>query len=142
MESAGRSAIRPSNSREMSWWPPRLGVPREAASDATRAADGSRFPLGDQAGTSERCREIVAALKQHLEAVHHSKAIVTERLDFDPHVDLYEAGYLDSIDASQFLLLAEKQYGVSLPDWLIGGQASTLAALAAYIDGELTSRRS
>jgi hypothetical protein len=122
--------------------PRRLGVPREAASDPTPDGDRSNFLPIDQAGPSERCREIVVALKQHLETVHRAKAMVTAPLDFDPHVDLYDAGYLDSIDTSEFLLLAQRQYGVSLPDWLIGGQASTLAALAAYIDGELTSRRS
>jgi acyl carrier protein len=126
----------------MGWWSRRLRESREAASDATRDADGSSTHRIDQAGTSERRREIVAALKVHLETVHRSKATVAERLDFDPHVDLYEAGYLDSIGASEFLLLAERQYGVSLPDWLIGGQASTLSALAAYIEGELAPHRS
>ena len=85
---------------------------------------------------------IIAALKGHLETVWSSEGKPVEPADFSPDEDLYETGYVDSLSAAQFLLLAEKQYGIKLPDWLLGGRAKSLAALADYIGNELARRRS
>ena len=41
---------------------------------------------------------------------------------------------------SEFLVLVEKQYGIALPDSLIGGRANTLTKLAAHIAGALTGK--
>ena len=83
--------------------------------------------------------DILASLRSHLmsTAEKHGRPLGTGELQDD--VDLYEAGYLDSLMAAEFLVLAEREFGVSLPDWLIGGQANTLETLARYISGELGS---
>jgi acyl carrier protein len=107
------------------------------ASDARHEEEDPSTPRVDRAALEDRRREIVVALKGHLETVNRSHGQEVDAADFDPHLDLYEAGYLDSLSASEFLLLAEEQYGVALPDWLIGGRANSLAALAGYIETEL-----
>jgi acyl carrier protein len=111
-------------------------------SDAERERENPSTPHVDRAVTPDRRREIVVALKAHLETVNRSHGKGADIVDFDPHLDLYEAGYLDSLSASEFLLLAEEQYGVALPDWLIGGRANSLAALAVYIEAELARGKS
>ena len=84
---------------------------------------------------------ITAALRGHLEAVWRAAGKSFNQADFDPRADLYEKGYVDSLSAAQFLLLAEKQYAIRLPDWLLGGRAKSLAELADYIADELSRRR-
>lgn len=96
----------------------------------------------DRVTTPDRRQEIVDALKTHLQAVYRSRGEAVDKAAFDPHLNLHEAGYLDSLSASEFLLLAERQYNVALPDWLIGGDANTLTALAEYIDAELARNKS
>jgi acyl carrier protein len=96
----------------------------------------------DRAATPVRREEIELALRAHLETVYRSHRKVADTADLDPQLDLYEAGYLDSLSASEFLALAEKQYGITLPDWLIGGSANSLAALAAYIEDKLACEKS
>lgn len=111
-------------------------------SDAKREGGNHNTHHVDQAVTSDRHQEIVVALKAHLETVYRSHSESGDEVDFDPHLDLYEAGYLDSLSASEFLLLAEQQYAIALPDWLIGGRANSLAALAVYIEAELKRGKS
>jgi hypothetical protein len=41
---------------------------------------------------------------------------------------------------SEFLVLLEKQYDVSIPDWILGGQGRTLTQLAAYIEAEIARK--
>lgn len=74
-------------------------------------------------------------LRQHLETICRSRG---KRLPGSVNADvgLYESGYLDSLSGSEFLMLAEKSFGVPLPDWLLGAKASSLAKLAAYIEVE------
>jgi acyl carrier protein len=112
------------------------------ASDAKREGENPNTHHVDQAATSDRRQEIVVALKAHLETVYRSHGKAADTADFDPHLDLFDAGYLDSLSASEFLLLAEEQYAIALPDWLIGGRANSLAALALYIEAELARGKS
>jgi acyl carrier protein len=109
---------------------------------ARRDAEHRGARPADRAAAPPPHPEIVHALKAHLIAVYRSRGETVDEAEFDPHLDLREAGYLDSLSTSEFLLLAEQQYAIALPDWLIGGQANTLAALAAYIEAELARRAS
>jgi acyl carrier protein len=111
-------------------------------SDPKREGENPSTYHVDRAPTSDRYQEIVVALKAHLGTVYRSHGKAADTADFDPHLDLYEAGYLDSLSASEFLLLAEEQYAIALPDWLIGGRANSLAALAVYIEAELARGKS
>lgn len=115
---------------------------RNSDIDAKRKEETPQPPQADRAAQSDRRQEIVDALTAHLETVYRLHAGTADPITFDPDLNLYEAGYLDSLSASEFLLLAEGQFGVALPDWLIGGQANSLAALAGYIEAELERQRS
>jgi acyl carrier protein len=108
--------------------------PAEAAALDSDAGDRSA------AAAPPRLAQILASLKVHLAASADEAGKSLGGVVLQDDVDLYEAGYLDSLTASEFLLRAEKEWGVQLPDWLIGGRANTLATLAGYIDGELGSR--
>lgn len=121
----------------MSWWSSRSRRSDRAASDPTADTDVADPHASDRTATSERRQEIVRALQTHLATVHSSTRTPADETRFDPNLDLYEAGYLDSLNVSAFLLLTEQRYGISLPDWLIGAQANSLAALAAYIEAAL-----
>jgi acyl carrier protein len=101
----------------------------QAAPEGAEAAEGSVGPA-----------RILAGLKAHLAASAEEAGKSLDGVALQDDVDLYEAGYLDSLTASEFLIRAEKDFGVELPDWLIGGRANTLASLARYIDAELSSR--
>ena len=126
----------------MGWRSYFSGNADKITSDTKREGENPSTHHVDRAATPDRRREIVASLKAHLEAVNRSHGKGADTADFDPHLDLYEAGYLDSLSASEFLLLAEKQYAIALPDWLIGGRANSLAALAVYIEAELARGKS
>lgn len=76
------------------------------------------------------------SLRSHLVSVLEDERGLTAE-EVDVSVDLYESGYLDSLRTSEFLLLAEKEFGVSLPDYIIGGSANTLEALAVHIESGL-----
>jgi acyl carrier protein len=84
---------------------------------------------------------IIVALRGHLETVWRATGKSLTQADLDENADLYEKGYVDSLSAAQFLLLSEKQFGVRLPDWLLGGRAKSLTELSDYIADELSRRR-
>ena len=84
---------------------------------------------------------ILNALVAHLQTVHAASGKRPDSQPIDVDADLYESGYLDSLSVSQFLLLAEKQFGVTLPDWLIGQDTNSLAGLAGYIETQLHGAR-
>jgi len=86
---------------------------------------------------SDRREEIILSLTAHLQTVRASKSGTGGAAAIDVQADLYEAGYVDSLGVSEFLLLAEKQYGIELPDLLVGCEANSIAALAAYIETTL-----
>jgi acyl carrier protein len=111
-------------------------------SDAKHGDENLNTPHIDRAAPSDRHQQIVAALEVHLKTVYRSHRGDPAKVYFDPNLNLYEAGYLDSLSASEFLLLAEQQYALPLPDWLIGGQVNTLAALAEYIATGLAGAKS
>jgi acyl carrier protein len=83
--------------------------------------------------------DILMGLRAHLVTTARNGGRKLDDAGIVTDVDLYEAGYLDSLTASEFLVMAEKQFGVHLPDWLIGGQANTLDSLAGYIATQLSS---
>ena len=115
------------------------GSSKEKADAASASQAGAEsVPAG--AAPVER-EAISAALRGHLETVWRAAGKSFNQSDFDPNADLYEKGYVDSLSAAQFLLLAEKQYSIRLPDWLLGGRAKSLAELADYIAGELSRQR-
>jgi hypothetical protein len=106
------------------------------ASEGDRTALPASAPPDLSAAPPAR-DEIVASLRRYVleTAAANGRALAAGDLRDD--VDFYEAGYLDSLSASSFLVLAEKQYGVQLPDWLMGGRGSTLVKLARYIEREM-----
>ncbi len=119
-------------------------VAGEATETAAPSESTSEHPVPVQeppgeAGAGPDHAGIVASLRAHLTAVaeKHDQPLRPDELRDD--ADLFEAGYLDSLMASEFLVLAEKQFGVPLPDWLIGGKANTLETLARYIADEMPS---
>jgi acyl carrier protein len=119
------------------------GAATAAAPDAATAAapDAATAATPDAAGDAPLGHaRILAGLKAHLAASAEASGKSLDGVALQDDVDLYEAGYLDSLIASEFLIRAEKDFGVELPDWLIGGRANTLASLARYIDGEQSSR--
>jgi acyl carrier protein len=83
--------------------------------------------------------EILASLTGYLAVVAEKNGRMLGTADLQADVDLYEAGYLDSVSSTEFLLLTEKEYGVQLPDWLIGGPANTLDKLARHIEAQLNT---
>jgi len=105
---------------------------------ATEQRPDRKPEVAARGGTPEHS-QILASLRRHLTKTteKHGRSLGANELQDD--VDMYEAGYLDSLMAAEFLVLAEGEFGVSLPDWLIGGQANTLETLAQYIAGELES---
>jgi acyl carrier protein len=110
-------------------------VPEPGAAEPTAPTDGA----GQEASSSHG--DIVAALRQFLRTAAENNGKSLGTVDVRDDIDIYEAGYVDSITASAFLVLAEKKYRVQLPDWLIGGQVNTLDKLARYIEDQLSSRR-
>jgi len=108
-----------------------------AAADQTRVPDANP---GEPPREVELPQEIVKSLQLHLQTVGRAKGRNLDANGFDPDLDLYETGYLDSLGVSEFLVLVEKQYGMALPDSLIGGRANTLTKLAAHIAGALTGK--
>jgi acyl carrier protein len=104
----------------------------EMAVDETAVA-----PRTDPKATSDRREEIILSLTAHLQTVRASKTRAGGGAAIDVQADLYEAGYVDSLGVSEFLLLAETQYGIELPDWLVGCEANSIATLAAYIETKL-----
>ena len=114
------------------------GSAKEGAEPASPAA---AEPVMQAASTGRRA-EIVTALRCHLQTVWETNRKSFDVSEFNENDDLYDSGYVDSLSAPQFLLLAEKQYGVKLPDWLLGGQAKSVAALAEYIERQLTGGKS
>ncbi len=107
------------------------GAAGEAPADGTSTATGEAEPDHGH---------ILQGLRAHLTATaeKHDRPIRPDELRDD--ADLFEEGYLDSLMASEFLVLAEKEFGVPLPDWLIGGKANTLEGLARYVADELASK--
>jgi acyl carrier protein len=87
-------------------------------------------------------QSILAELVSHLGTISRVPAAGTSAPRVDVDADLYEAGYLDSLSVPEFLVLAERSFGVALPDWLIGGHANSLTALATYIEAQLAARAS
>jgi acyl carrier protein len=113
-----------------------------AKENAATTSPSDAKPGGSPPASSSVEREaIIAALRGHLETVWRAANKPFNLADFDQSADLYEKGYVDSLSAAQFLLLAEKQYGITLPDWLLGGRAKSLVDLADHISGELSRRR-
>ncbi|MCC7127086.1 MAG: acyl carrier protein [Acidobacteria bacterium] len=120
----------------MSRWLDALrGAPR-----ASEPGAGEAGPAGAETAAIDR-DAIVQALIGHLRAVWRSANRADVDAAIDPAVDLYESGYLDSLNASQFLLAAEKQFGVPLPDWLLGGGANSLHMVADHIERERSRAR-
>ena len=119
----------------MSWLSKLMGDKNEAPDEgATTEAGGESASV-----VSADHGEILAGLRRHLAATVAKGGVDVGAEGIRDDVDLYEAGYLDSLTASEFLVLAEREFGVRLPDWLIGGQANTLDSLARYIENELSS---
>jgi acyl carrier protein len=58
----------------------------------------------------------------------------------DVNANFYQAGYLDSRSAAEFLVALEAHYGVELPDWLLGlDEANTIAGLSKQIAQRVTN---
>ena len=111
----------------------------EPIEDAPRQPEGENT-VGDEATdtSSPDLGQIRASLKRNLVKMSAKSGGTLNEGDLKEDVDLYDAGYVDSMTASEFLILAEKEYGIRLPDWLIGGQENTLKSLASYIKSQLT----
>ncbi len=69
-----------------------------------------------------------------------AKATGRPRAEIRVDLDLLESGDLDSLSSAEFLLAAERQFGVRIPDWVLGGEASTLEALAAFVHADREGR--
>lgn len=53
--------------------------------------------------------------------------------EIDPTLEIYEAGYVDSITGAELLLQVEQQYGVFIPETELVGSLATLDALARHV---------
>ncbi len=51
----------------------------------------------------------------------------------NPNGHLFDQGYLDSFKSAELLLFVEQRFGVSVPEVMLVGRLSTLAALAAHV---------
>jgi acyl carrier protein len=74
---------------------------------------------------------IIAFLRSRLAGMQ-ATAISVDAIDVN--ANFYQAGYLDSRSAAEFLVSLEAHYGVELPDWLLGiDDANTIAGLSRQI---------
>jgi len=76
---------------------------------------------------------IIEFLRLQVVAITKKQGRTLEANEIDTQVDLYEAGYIDSLSVSELLVQAEGKFGVRLPDYIVGGSVNTLGALADYI---------
>jgi len=129
-------SVRPTKGDAMGWRSLFSKNP-DKASEGKAEDETATAPRTDPEVKSDRREEIIRSLTAHLQTVRASKGRDGGEVDIDVRANLYEAGYVDSLGVSEFLLLAERQYGIELPDWLVGSQASSIAALAAHIETTL-----
>ena len=76
---------------------------------------------------------VIEFLRLQVVAITKKQGRDLEASEIDTQVDLYDAGYIDSISVSELLVQAEGKFGVRLPDYIVGGSVNTLGALADYI---------
>lgn len=76
---------------------------------------------------------IVEVLRGFVAAVAEQRGDALPKNRIDAAVNLLEAGYVDSLSASEFLVMAEQHFQVAIPDWLLGGPKGTLQGLAGFI---------
>jgi acyl carrier protein len=55
------------------------------------------------------------------------------REDVDPEVQLYDAGYVDSLKGAEMLVHIEKRYGLFIPETQLGGKLGQLDSLVRHI---------
>lgn len=93
-----------------------------------------------EAGAATSNQQIIAALQDHLATIARSQGRTPEPKGYDVNVPIHDAGYVDSLSMSEFLVLVEKQFEVKVPDWVLGESGSTLKGLAAYVAAELAKK--
>ena len=76
---------------------------------------------------------VIEFLRLQVVAITKKQGRALEANEVDAQVDLYEAGYIDSLSVSELLVQAEGRFGVRLPDYIVVGSVKTLEALADYI---------
>ncbi|MCA9246819.1 MAG: acyl carrier protein [Planctomycetales bacterium] len=127
----------------MNWLTRHLRKNPDEASTAADAADASTGSGGScvPSASKDEHAAILVRLKEHLVTVvkRTEREISVGSVDVD--VNLYDAGYLDSMTASEFLIYAEKDFGVKIPDWVLGGAGGSLAAVAQFIDNQRRESR-
>jgi acyl carrier protein len=78
--------------------------------------------------------EIVESLRHHVVAVSGGTLSLD---DVVPDVDVYDAGYVDSVGVTQFMLCVRDQYQVVIADSRLGTELKSLRDLATRIHAEL-----
>lgn len=73
---------------------------------------------------------IVDDLRRYIESKGRGRWAADE---VDADINLWDAGYVDSLSYVEFLVYIEAQYGVSIPDVELTDRLSTLEALATFV---------
>jgi acyl carrier protein len=99
--------------------------PQQEAPSASVSAQASSagVPTASVAG-------IVDDLRGYIESKGRGRWSADE---VDADINLWDAGYVDSLSYVEFLVYIEAQYGVSIPDVELTDRLSTLEALATFV---------
>jgi acyl carrier protein len=77
---------------------------------------------------------IVESLRQHVVAVSGGQLTLADVVD---DVDMYDAGYVDSVGVTEFMVRVSSQYQLAIPDVKLGTELKSLRDVARYIETAL-----
>ncbi len=103
-------------------------------------AKGETTPRTDGVGrqrSGQSHEDILESLRQHV--IMLSKGELS-RGDIDDDVDLYDAGYVDSVGVTEFVLRVKDQYALDLFDSQLGTELKSLRDVANRIHSAVNGR--